>query len=120
MNGQKMIGGELKALSDQSKASSCRLRACGQSSFRRLHPVQKRAASGEQLSLWDDIRTAPREHMHLSFQLNRKKIFWDCHSLKVAVDSYNYSHPHEEQIEMVFDFTMDLAEHEAAGEYKAA
>jgi hypothetical protein len=44
------------------------------------------------------------------------KIFWDCHSLKEAVDSYNYSHPHEEQIEMIYDFTNDLAEHDAAGD----
>jgi hypothetical protein len=81
---------------------------------RRLHPAQKKALTGEQLTMWDDLRTAPREHMLLSFQQNRRKIFWDCHSLKEAVDSRNFSHPHEEQIEMVYDFTNDLAEHDAA------
>ena len=66
--------------------------------------------------LWDDIRTAPREHMQLSFQQKRKGIFWDCHQLKIDVDSYNDHHPMEKQIEMVFDFTMDLAETEAAND----
>jgi hypothetical protein len=81
---------------------------------RLLHPVQTRSVDGEQMTLWDDMRTAPRSHMHLSFQQKRKGIFWDCHQLKDDVDSYNDAHPHEEQIEIVFDFTMDLAEHAAA------
>lgn len=69
---------------------------------------------GEQLRLWDDIRTAPRAHMQLSFQQKRRGIFWDCHQLKIEVDSYNDAHADEEPIQMVFDFTVDLAEHEAA------
>jgi hypothetical protein len=85
---------------------------------RLLHPAQK-YVSGEQMTLWDDIRTAPRSHMQLSFQQNRKRIFWDCHQLKVDVDSYNDAHSSEEPIQMVFDFTMDLAEHEAAAEAAA-
>jgi hypothetical protein len=85
---------------------------------RTFHVVQQINAQGEQLRLWDDIRTAPRSHMHLSFQQKRKGIFWDCHQLKTEVDSYNDSHPDEESIQMVFDFTMDLAEHEAAQEDK--
>lgn len=85
---------------------------------RLLHPVQK-YVSGEQLTLWDDIRTMPRSDMQMSFQQNRKRIFWDCHQLKIDVDSYNDTHPSEEPIQMIFDFTMDLAEHEA-GEDDAA
>ena len=34
--------------------------------------------------------------------------------MKVDVDSYNDLNPDEEPIQMVFDFTMDLAELEAA------
>jgi hypothetical protein len=86
---------------------------------RLLHPAQTKTHDGEQLVLWDDIRTAPRAHMHLSFQQNRKGIFWDCLQLKTAVDSYNDAHQKEEQIEMVFNFENDLAEHEAAGESAA-
>jgi hypothetical protein len=87
---------------------------------RRLHPAQKRISTGEQLTIWDDMRTAPHEHMYLSFQQNRRKIFWDCHSLKEAVDSYNFVHTPAEQIEMIYDFTNDLAEHEASEEKVAA
>ncbi len=87
---------------------------------RLLHPVQVRSANGEQMTLWDDMRTAPRSHMQLSFQQKRKGIFWDCHQLKDDVDSYNDAHPTEEPIQIIFDFTMDLAEHEAAAEVTAA
>jgi hypothetical protein len=72
-----------------------------------------RTSGGEQMTLWDDMRTAPRSHMQLSFQQKRKGIFWDCHQLKIDVDSYNDAHSAEEPIQMVFDFTMDLAEYEA-------
>ena len=85
---------------------------------RLLRPVQLRR-DDEQMVLWDDARTAPRSHMHLSFQQERKRIFWDCNQLKTGVYSYNASHPKEEQIEMVYNFENDLAEHEAAGESAA-
>jgi hypothetical protein len=85
-----------------------------------LYPVQKRSATGEQLTLWDDGRTAPKEHMHLSFQQTRRGIFWDCRQLKVNVDSYNDSHAGEEPIQIVFDFTMDLAEDAASRDDDAA
>jgi hypothetical protein len=83
---------------------------------RLLHPAQTKTREGDQLVLWDDIRTAPRAHMQLSFQQKRKGIFWDCVQLKTSVDSYNDYHPKEDQIEMVYNFENDLAEHEAAGE----
>ena len=86
---------------------------------RLLHPVQTKTTDGEQLVLWDDIRTAPRAHMHMSFQQKRKGIFWDCVQLKTSVDSWNDANPKEEQIEMVYSFENDLAEHEAAGEVAA-
>jgi hypothetical protein len=60
------------------------------------------------------IRTAPRDHMQISFQHRRKGIVGDCRQMKVDVDSYNEAHPDAELIQIVFDFTMDLAELEAA------
>ena len=39
---------------------------------RLLHPVQTKTTDGEQLVLWDDIRTAPRAHMHMSFQQSER------------------------------------------------
>lgn len=80
---------------------------------RLLHPATV-YRNGEQMVLWDDIRTAPRKHMQLSFQQRRQGIVGDCRQLKTDVDSYNEAHPTEEPIQMIFDFAMDLAEIEAA------
>lgn len=83
---------------------------------RLLHPAPLLAADGERMIVWDDIRTAARPHMELSFQNRRQGIVGDCRQFKVDVDSYNDAHVEEEPINMVFDFTMDLAELEAAEE----
>lgn len=80
---------------------------------RLLHPATVHR-NGEQMVLWDDIRTAPRKHMQLSFQQRRQGIVGDCRQLKTDVDSYNDAHSREDPIQMIFDFTMDLAELEAA------
>lgn len=70
--------------------------------------------NGEQMVLWDDIRTAPRGHMQLAFQQRRHQIFGDCRQLKTDVESYNDNHPGEKPIQMIFDFTLDLEEDDAA------
>jgi hypothetical protein len=80
---------------------------------RRLHPATVKS-EGKQYVLWDDIRTAPRHHMQISFQQRRRGIVGDVRQLKVDVDSYNDARSDEEPIQMDFDFTMDLAEIEAA------
>jgi hypothetical protein len=81
---------------------------------RLLHPAATKTDTGEQLVLWDDIRTAPRAHMEVSFQQRRQGIVGDCRQFKLDVDSYNDGRPNDEPIQIVFDFTMDLAEIEAA------
>jgi hypothetical protein len=80
---------------------------------RLLHPATT-YRDGEQTVLWDDMRTAPRKHMQLSFQQRRQGIVGDCRQLKADVDSYNDAHMAENPIQIVFDFSMDLAELEAA------
>lgn len=82
---------------------------------RLLHPAPL-SSEGQTEMIWDDIRTAPRDHMHISFQHRRRGIVGDCRQMKVDVDSYNDAHPEAEPIQIVFDFTMDLAEIEAADE----
>ena len=82
---------------------------------RLLHPAPL-LTEGQTEMVWDDIRTASRSHMQISFQHRRKGIVGDCRQMKVDVDSYNDAHPEEKQIEIVFDFAMDLAELEAADE----
>jgi hypothetical protein len=80
---------------------------------RRLHPAPL-LIGGTKEMLWDDIRTAPRPHMQMSFQHRRHGIVGDCRQMKIDLDSYNDAHPDDEPIQMIFDFTMDLAELEAA------
>jgi hypothetical protein len=64
----------------------------------------------EQLVLWDDIRTAKPEHMMLAFQQRRLQILGDCKQLKNDADSYNENRKPDMNIQMVFDFTLDLEE----------
>ena len=73
----------------------------------------KHAARVEQGVLWADIRTAPREHMTIAFQQRRHQIVGDCRQLKSDVDSYNENKNPGSPIQMIFDFTLDLAESEA-------
>lgn len=67
-----------------------------------------------QVPLWADIRTATREHMEIAFQQRRQQILGDCRQLKTDVDSYNDNYNDGEALQMVFDFTDDLAEDELA------
>jgi hypothetical protein len=78
------------------------------------HPA-KAERGGEQTMLWDDIRTAPRGHMEMAFQLRRNHIVAECRQVKSDVDSYNDAHPKEQPIQMVLDFTRDIEELEGLG-----
>ncbi len=80
---------------------------------RLLHPATIRR-QGELFTEWDDIRTASRQHMQLSFQQRRRAIVGDCRQLKTDVDSYNDAHAEAPAIQISFDFNMDIAELEAA------
>lgn len=75
--------------------------------------------NGEQLVLWEDIRTAPREHMEISLQQRRLQVIGDCRQLKNDVDSFNENTNSGSPTQMVFDFTQDLAEREALDAMKA-
>ncbi len=68
---------------------------------------------GKQFALWADLRAATREHMERSFQQRRQGIVGDCRQLKTDVDSYNDNQNTGEAIQLVLDFTDDMAEYEA-------
>ncbi|WP_417492876.1 hypothetical protein [Maricaulis sp.] len=70
--------------------------------------------NGKQCVLWDDLRTAPRSHMQLAFQQRRHQILGDCRQLKTDVESYNDRHSAEKPLQMIFDFSLDLEEEDAA------
>lgn len=81
---------------------------------RAKHPVSRRVGT-EQYVLWDDIRTAPRKHMEMSFRQRRERIVGDCRQLNVDAESYNDAHPEQSRIQIVFNFVNDLLELEAEG-----
>jgi hypothetical protein len=70
----------------------------------------KHAARHEQGWLWADIKSAPPAHMRLSLQQRRQSIVGDCKQLKTDLDSYNDNNIHGAQIQMDFDFNLDLHE----------
>lgn len=65
---------------------------------------------GEQLVLWADIRTANPRHMEIALQQRRQQIVGDCRQLKTDADSYNENANPGAPIQLIFDFTDDLAE----------
>jgi hypothetical protein len=83
---------------------------------RAKHPAQVKR-DGEQIMLWDDIRTATRSHMEMAFSLRRNRIVGECHQAKTDVDSYNDNHPQEVPIQMVLDFTSDVEELEEMNKF---
>jgi hypothetical protein len=69
--------------------------------------------NGKQYAFWADIRVASRDHMERAFQQRRQAIVDDCKQLKSDVDSYNENRNPGEPIQLVLDFTEDMAEYEA-------
>ena len=62
---------------------------------------------------WGDARTAPRQFMEVAFQNRRQQIVGDCRQLKLDVDSFNENRNPDRPIQLVLDFTDDVAEMEA-------
>jgi hypothetical protein len=65
---------------------------------------------GKQAMLWDDIRTADRQHMESALQHRRRSIVGDCVQLRIDTDSYNENRCRENPIQIVLDFTRDVEE----------
>lgn len=83
--------------------------------YRAKHSVRT-WIEGQQLSLWADIDAAPRSFLEKSFSQRRKAIADDCFQIKQDVDHFNDEHPGEEPIQMIINFTDDVAEMEAAAQ----
>lgn len=68
---------------------------------------------GKQYTLWGDIRSEDRPFLATAFQQRRQQIVGECGQLKTDVDSYNQNGNLGEAIQLVLDFTNDIAEIEA-------
>ncbi|UVC09304.1 hypothetical protein IHQ71_01340 [Rhizobium sp. TH2] len=80
--------------------------------YRSKHSVRE-AIGGAQLNLWADIDSAPRSFMERSFAQRRKSISDDCFQIKQDVDHFNDRDPASSPIQMILDFSEDVAEMEA-------
>ncbi len=65
---------------------------------------------GKQQALWDDIRTADRDHMESALQQRRGQVVGDCVQLRVDADSYNDNSNPNKPIQISLDFTKDVEE----------
>ena len=75
--------------------------------------------NGVQTAFWGELDRAPRAHMVKAFAQRRKQIVGDCAQLKIDVDVYNEKHADEPRVQLVLDFTDDVAEQEAAEHNRA-
>jgi hypothetical protein len=83
-------------------------------SVRSKHAARRPDENGQQTTFWADIRSATPEHMQVAFQQRRQQIVGDCRQLKADVDSYNDNARPPVALQLILDFTNDVAEIEAA------
>jgi hypothetical protein len=74
------------------------------------------------LSLWGDLDdpNAPHEHFVKSFGQRRQQIVGDCYQLKTDSDIYNEHRNPKVPIQIVLNFTRDVAELQHLNEKRAA
>jgi hypothetical protein len=76
----------------------------------RVNHAVRITRNGVQTSLWAELDSAPRDHMIKAFAQRRRQIVGDCVQLKTDVDVYNDKHTDVDPIQVVLDFTDDVAE----------
>lgn len=86
-------------------------------SVRTFHAATRPSSAGKQGVFWADMRDAPPEHMELAFFQRRNLIVGECLQLKKDVDSYNDNNASGILIQMIFDFSEDIAEREQPTRY---
>lgn len=78
---------------------------------RRKH-VRKIEKDGEQIALWEDFNSISREDYELSLLQRRKQIVGECIQLNTDKNSFNENRKPTKQIELSYNFTADVDEHE--------
>jgi len=66
--------------------------------------------NGVQATLWSEMEFAGRDHMERSFGQRREQIVGDCYQLRIDVDAYNEKNREDGPIQLVLNFTEDVAE----------
>jgi hypothetical protein len=80
----------------------------------RVNHAVRVTKSGVQHTFWGVMGFADHSHMEKAFAQRREQIIGDCHQLKTDVDVYNDLNAGKKipKIQMVLDFTDDVAERE--------
>lgn len=78
----------------------------------RVNHAVRVSKSGVQYTFWGMMDTADRPFMEQAFSQRRKQIVGDCLQLNTDVNVYNDMRPDQEPIQVVLNFTDDVAEAE--------
>lgn len=78
----------------------------------RVNHAVRISKGGVQHTFWAIMGFAPHPHMEKAFTQRREQIIGDCLQLKTDVDVYNNTNKDQEPIQLVLDFTDDVAERE--------
>lgn len=81
--------------------------------YRTNHAVRI-TKNGVQTTFWGIMGFAHRSHMERAFTQRRDQVIGDCLQLQIDVEAYNAMNPLEKPIQLVLDFTDDVAEKRAA------
>ena len=69
--------------------------------------------NGVQLTIWGILGYAPHLHMQRAFTQRREQVIGDLVQLHVDVEVYNEMSPSQPPIQLILDFTDDVAERRA-------
>lgn len=79
----------------------------------RVNDAVRVTRNGVQMTFWGIMGFAPPNHMRMAFAQRREQIISDCVQLKIDVDVYDHLNP-VTRVQLVLDFTEDVAERRAA------
>jgi hypothetical protein len=80
----------------------------------RVNHAVRISKNGVQHTFWGIMGFANHSHMERAFAQRREQVIGDCLQLKIDVDVYNEKNPAQEPIQLILDFTEDVAERQAA------
>jgi hypothetical protein len=81
--------------------------------YRKNHAVRV-TKNGVQTTFWGIMGFAHRSHMERAFTQRREQVIGDCLQLQIDVEAYNAMNALEKPIQLILDFTEDVAEKRAA------
>lgn len=79
----------------------------------RVNHAMRVTKNGVQLTIWGILGYAPHSHMERAFTQRREQVIGDLVQFQVDVEVYNEMNPHQPPIQLVLDFSDDVAERRA-------